>query len=261
VPSQLFPVKYPKYNIDGVEADYFYKLSYEAEVNNNSFKLWIKDFEWENDRQREVLKSYILHNASKTPYSFYGRDCEVREVPSKEARAFEVENCFYGKRGASLNLGLYLKKAKYDLPEGTLLMIYTFGLNFFAKKEGVIEIIRVGTRKFSHVSGGSTKLLKYFLDNYKTMKIGEKTINVSQLKFYSDYDHNLGSSMDALGFEFLGYSKGGFMNYWTETKTLKHREPMRHKWVMEQMSLGKCLAIPNAGTKNYVLNVNEVKIV
>jgi hypothetical protein len=106
VPSQLFPVKYPKYNIDGVTADFFYKLSYEAEVNNNSFKLWIKDFEWENERQREVLKSYILHNANKTPYAFYARDCEIREVPSKEARAFEVENCFYGKRGASLNLGL-----------------------------------------------------------------------------------------------------------------------------------------------------------
>jgi hypothetical protein len=254
IPTRLYPISYSRFNINGVSGDYFYKLSIEAE-NNNSFKLWIKDFEWDNSRQKEVLKSYILHAGDKTPNKFYARDCEIRVVPSKEARAFEVDNCFYGKRGASLNLGLYLKKEKNGVSTDTLLMLYTFGMNFFAKKEGIIEIIRVGTKKFSHIVGGSSKLLKHFLSNYKTIIIGKKTVKVTQIKFYSDYDHNLGSSMDALGFEFLGYTKGGFMNYWVETNTVKHREPMRHKWVMEQMRLGKCLAIPNAGTKNYMLNI------
>ena len=61
--------------------------------------------------------------------------------------------------------------------------------------------------------------------------------------------------MDSLGFKFEGYSKGGFMNLWLETGKVKNREPMRHKWVMEQMSLGNVLAIPNAGVKNYILTV------
>lgn len=255
VPSLQFPISYPKYNIEGVESDFFYKLSREAE-SNNSFKLWIKDYEWENEKKREILKSYILHAVNKTPYKFYGRDCEVKEIKSKEGRAFEVENCFYGKRGASLSLGLVLKKEKHGLPAGTLLMLYTFGKNFFGKDNDTIEIIRVGTRKFSHVVGGSSKLLKYFLNNYKSIQIGKHLIKVKKIKFYSDYDHNLGSSMDSLGFEFAGYSKGGFMNYWLETGNVKHREPMRHKWVMEQMSNGNCLAIPNAGTKNYIMNVD-----
>ena len=254
IPSKEFPIAYPKYNIEGVDSNYFFKLSQEAE-NNNSFKLWIKDFEWGNERQKEVLKSYILHAANKTPNKINARDCEVREVEGKIARQFELENCFYGKRGASLNLGLYLKKDVGDLPKGTLVMLYTFGKNFFAKSENIIEIIRVGTLKFTIVNGGSSKLLKYFINNYKQMTIGKNVIDVKQLKFYSDYDHNIGNSMHGFGFDFVGYSKGGFMNYWVEEGVAKQREPMKHKWVMEQMSLGKCLAIPNAGVKVFVLNL------
>lgn len=259
VPSINYPIAYPKYGIEGVDKNYFFNLSYEAENKNNSFKLWIKDFEWENPRQKEVLKSYILHAADKTPIKIYARDCEIREVDSKTARRFEDENCFYGKRGASLNLGLYTKKEKHGIPAGTLVMLYTFGKNFFGKNDEYIEIIRVGTKKFCHVVGGSSKLLKHFINNYKTIQIGKKTVNVKYIKFYSDYDHNIGNSMDALGFKFTGYSKGGFVNLWLETGKVKNREPMRHKWVMEQMRLGKCLAIPNAGVKNYILNVNELK--
>ena len=78
-------------------SDYFYKLSYQAEHENNSFKLWIKDFEWENPRQKDVLKSYILYAANKITNKIFARDCEIKIVSPKEAREFELENCFYGK--------------------------------------------------------------------------------------------------------------------------------------------------------------------
>jgi len=256
VPSLDYPIGYLKMNINGVDKNYFYNKSVEAE-ENNSFKLWIKDFEWRDEKKREVLKSYILHAADKTPNKYYARECEVKEVDVKEGSKFEEENCFYGKRGASLRLGLYSKKEKNGVPAGTLLMLYTFGKNFFGKKDNIIEIIRVGTLKFSQVIGGSSKLLKYFIDNYKVMTIGKNEVEVKQLKFYSDYDHNIGNSMDSLGFEFKGYSKGGFMNYWVESGEVKNREPMRHKWIMEQMQNGKCYAIPNAGVKTYILNLNS----
>jgi len=251
--SKQYPESYPKMGIKGVSKDYFFLLSKQAE-DNNSFRLWIKDFEWCNERQKEVLKSYILHAAYKTPHNWYARECEVKVVPTKEAREFEAEHCFYGKRGASLNLGLYSKKEKNDIPAGTLIMLYTFGKNFFGKKEGVIEVIRVGTRKFSYVNGGSSKLFKHFLNNYKTIQIGNKEIKVEQIKFYSDYDHNIGNSMDQLGFEFDGYSGCGFMNFWIEEGVAKQRQPMKHKWVMEQMRLGKVLSIPNAGIKRFICN-------
>lgn len=257
VPSIQFPISYPKFGIEGVDKNYFFDKSYQAEHEENSFKFWIKDFEWNNIRQKEVLKSYILHAAEKTPNKFYARDCEVEIIETKEARKFEEDNCFYGKRGASLNLGLRLKKEKNGLPAGTLMMLYTFGKNYFGKTDNIIEILRVGTRKFSRVVGGASKLLKYFVNNYKFLQIGKKLIEVKHLKFYSDYDHNLGESLDKVGFDFVGYSKGGFLNYWVETGIVKHREPMKHKWVMEQMKEGKCLAIPNAGVKTFIMNMNQ----
>jgi hypothetical protein len=255
VPSLQYPMAYHNFNIEGVDKDYFFKLSYKAENENNSFKLWVKDYEWENLNKKEVLKSYILYAANKIQKRWYARECEIRVVDSKDGSDFELENCFYGKRGATLRLGLYSKKEKYGIPIGSLLMIYTFGKNFFAKKDGIIEVIRVGTMKYCQVIGGASKLLNHFLKNYKTLKIGKETVKVKQLKFYSDYDHNIGGSMDNLGFEFQGYSGGGFMNYWVEEKVVKHRQPMKHKWVMEQKMLGKCFAIPNSGVKIYILNV------
>ena len=50
-------------------------------------------------------------------------------------------------------------------------MIYTFGKNFFGK-DNSIEVLRVGTKKFSNVVGGASKLLKYFINNYPTLKMG-----------------------------------------------------------------------------------------
>lgn len=256
VPSRLYPISYPKFGIEGYGMDYFFKESYKAEHENNSFKCWVKDYEWNDDRKREVLKSYFLYAAGKVKEKYYARECEVREVSTKEGRQFESENCFYGKRGASLSLGLYTKKEKNGVPKGTLIMIYTFGKNFFGKDDS-IEILRVGTKKFAHVTGGASKLLKHFINNYKTLRIGKNDVPVEKLKFYSDYDHNMGGSMESLGFEFVNYSKGGFMNYWLETGEVKGRQPAKHKWVMEQMKEGKVLAIPNAGVKTFVLNINK----
>lgn len=256
VSSLEFPISYPKYNLKGVDKNYFYIRSRKAE-DNNSFKYWIKDFEWNDLRKRDIIKSQIIHAYGTTSNKFYARECEVREVSTKEGRAFETENCFYGKRGASLSLGLYLKKNKNDFKKDTLLMIYTFGKNFFGKTDSIIEVIRVGTLKYSYVVGGASKLLKYFVNNYKTMQIGKHEIEVKKLKFYSDYDHNIGNSMDALGFYFHSYSGGGFMNYWLETGEVKHREPMRHKWVMSEIATGRCLSIPNSGTKTYILDTTK----
>jgi hypothetical protein len=236
------------YSLNDIDKKYFYSLSVEAE-KNNSFKCWIKDFEWDNLNQKDILKSYILHAANKTINKIYARDCIVKIIDNKTARSFEKENCFYGKRGASLNLGLILKKDKCDLKAGSLIMLYTFGHNFFAKKDGVIEVIRVGTLKYHSVTGGSSKLFNHFLQNYKTIQIGKKLINVKEIKFYSDYDHNLGNSLSNLNFEFIGYSKGGIMNYWVKENIIKHRQPMKHNEIKEKITKNEILVIPNSGVK------------
>lgn len=258
VSSLDFPIEYPKYDIKGVDKDYFYKKSREAE-ENNSFKMWIKDFEWNDDRKRPILKSQILHAYGITPNKFYARECIIKSVNTKEGRAFEVSNCFYGKRGASLSLGLYLNKNKNGLKKGTLLMLYTFGMNFFGKNKNMLEVLRVGTLKKSYVIGGASKLLKHFVQNYEIVKVGGRDVKVETLKFYSDYDHNLGGSMSEVGFKFHSYSKGGFMNYWKKSGEVRHRQPMQHKWVMDQIKQKEAFSIPNAGVKTFLLDIKEYK--
>ena len=257
VVSTDFPIAYPKYGIEGVDSRYFFNKSFQAE-QNNSFILWVKDFEWNHPRKREVLKSYILHAAQKTPNKWYARNCYIKEVSPKEGGIFEEEHCFYGRRGASLRLGIYSKKDENGFPADTLLMLYTFGANFFAKNETIIEVIRVGTRKFCQVIGGASKLFKYFIKNYEYLQVGTKLLKVGTIKFYSDYDHNLGNSLELVGFKFKEYSKGGFMNYWIEEGIAKHRQPSKHGWVMKQMAEGKVLAIPNAGVKVFIADRNEI---
>jgi hypothetical protein len=262
VPSRWYPVASVKYKIDGVPGSYFAKQTIEAE-KNGEFICWTKDYEWKDDRKREVLKSYWTYEARKIKTSFYARECEVRIVPTKEARAFESEHCFYGKRGASLNLGLYSKKDKGPVKKGDLLMIYTFGLAFLGGKNNQInsvEVLRVGTIKFCNAIGGASKLLKYFIDNHRKIVIGGKEVLVDDLIFYSDLDHNEGSSMKSLAFKFVSYSNGGFMNLWNpglENEFIKGREPARHKWVMEQTRLGNVISIPNAGVKVFNLNIDQ----
>ena len=258
VTSVKYPMAISSLGLQGVDKRYFFNLSRVAE-ENNSFKLWIKDFEWRDKRKREVLKSNILYIANKIQNRWYARDCEVREVPSYDGLLFEENNCFYGKRGASLRLGLYSKKNKNGYKAGTLLMLYSFGANFFAKKKNVIEVIRVGTLKNCCVVGGSSKLLKYFIKHYKNIRIGNNFIDVKHIKFYSDYDHHLGNSMESVGFKFHNYSNGGFMNLWLgegEYGTIKHREPMRHKKVMEKIAEGKVISVPNAGVKTFIMDID-----
>jgi len=255
--SEDFPITYDRFNIKGVDKEYFYQESLKAE-NNNSFKCWVKDYEWNDDRKREVLKSYFLHATGKTKNKIYARDTELCLVNSKDARQFESENCFYGKRGASLNLGLYLKKDKCNLKKGTLVMIYTFGHNFFGK-DGSIEVLRVGTKRFHCIIGGASKLLKGFVANYDTLHVGKKDVPVDLIKFYTDYDHNKGNSMNEIGFQFRDYSKGGFMNYWIHDNKIKGREPTNHKFVMSEMEKGNVFAVPNAGVKTHVLYAQKYK--
>jgi len=261
VPSRWFPVNSVKYKIEGVSGRYFSDQTIQAE-KNGEFICWTKDYEWRDERKREVLKSYWTYEARKIKTSFYARECEVKVVPTKEAREFESHHCFYGKRGASLNLGLYSKKDKGHVKKGDLLMIYTFGLPFLSGKNNQassVEVIRVGTLKFCNAIGGASKLLKYFIDNHRTIRVGNREVFTQDLVFFSDLDHNEGSSMKSLAFQFVGYSNGGFMNLWypgEENEFIKGREPGNHKWVMDQTRLGKVISIPNAGVKTFNLNID-----
>lgn len=256
VPSELYPMESKSIGIKGVKKDYFYTRSVEA-TDRNSFKYFIKDFEWKNENKREIMKSQFLHMASITPYRFYARDTEVKVFTNREVKEFEIQNCFYGYRASSLNLGLVLKKSKYNIPEGTLLMLMTFGLNFFAKKPDYVEVFRAGTLRKCQVIGGTSKLFKHFIDNYPTITISKKEMQYNRVVYYVDLDHGSGKSVGSMGFNWIRDTKGGFINIDLETNTVSHRKPMKHKEIMKKIEEGSVLSVPNAGVKVYEYIINE----
>lgn len=272
-----------RFGIIGLPHNYFINISKENHKNNIR-TIWIKDFEINENstivdidgnvlenyhRKWEVLKGYVLTAVGKIKNRIYARDCEVREVSNSELRPFLNTNCFYGYRSANKNLGLYLKKDKNGLKKGTLVFVYTFGYNFYGNKNRqdnpFIEIIRVSTLIGTQVIGGASKLLKHFLLEYPVLKINNRDIEVKELKFYVDADHNSGKSLETLGFTFESWDGYGFMNMWTcdydDNQGLKgsaneifHRKPMFHKKIMELMREHKIVSIANSGTIVYSLD-------
>ena len=293
VNSYCFPMDNSKRFGDkckGVEHDYFYNIS-RYNADHNIRVIWVFDFEMEqiNDnvsywsgkkgyhRQWEVIKNTIRTATGRIRHRFRGGDFVVGEVDNKQLRSFLNTNCFYGYRSASINLGLFLKKDKYGFKKGELIMVLTFGFNFYGnKKRGddpFIEIIRASTRIGCQVIGGMSKLLKHFCLNYPEIEVGsgsgKHTIKVNELKFYCDASHNDGRGMSnsALAFRFddWGY---GFMNRYTEdvdADGLKgkkgeifHRKPHYHKLIMKLIGEGKIISIANAGTSVYSITRNEL---
>lgn len=280
---------------NGVYHDYFIDISHKNH-DNGIRTIWIFDFEMEQkntiitdegetienfSRQWEVIKNTICTATGNIDKRIYARDCEVREISNKEARMFLDTNCFYGYRSATITMALFLKKDKCGLKKGTMLMVYSFGANFYGNKKcqdkPKIEIIRVSTKIGCQVIGGMSKCLKHFLLQYPTMKVGDKVIDVDELVFYVDASHNDSRGMQASGlsFNFVSWDCHGFMNYFVEDcyeelerngkkQILKgkkgevfHRKPMFHSAIMRLIGEGKIISVANAGTIVFNMTRNE----
>lgn len=261
-----------RFGIKGIPHDYFINISH---INHDKGirTIWIKDFEMEDckdiygmngelipqyHRKWEVIKSYIRTATGHIKNRIYARDCEVKEVTNKELRPFLNLNCFYGYRSATKNLGLYLKKDKCGFKAGTLLFVYTFGAGFYShNKPGQLEVIRVATVLNTQVIGGASKCLKYFLEKYPIVKVGQNEVMVESLLFYVDADHNSSQSMTTLGFDFVSWDGNGFINVDSETGETFQRKPMIHKQIMQWMAEGRVYSVANAGTIVCTLNKNK----
>ena len=271
----------------GIPKDYFGSLTKEYHEKGKRI-IWVKDYEITEckdiitpegqeikgyRRKWEVLKSYICCATHHIHHRIYARDTEVCEISGAEARSFLEYACFYGFRGASHTFVLKLKKDKEGLKKGTILMLFSVGMNFYGNKNcetnGVkVEVIRVGTLPNYQIIGGSSKLLTYFLEKYPTISVnrqgGYEDVPVKTVVFYVDADHNDSRSLYTLGYDHVGYDILGFHNYAAKDididklKVKKgnvfQRKPQIHKKIMELMSTGHIVAIGTAGTDVFTLD-------
>ena len=108
-------------------------------------------FEYEWNLKKDICKSIISSALGIYENKIYARECEVREVNSKEARVFLEENHLQGFTPSNYRIGLYCNNE--------LVQLLCFGKNRFKNNE--IELLRMCTKLNTQVIGGFSKLLKH----------------------------------------------------------------------------------------------------
>ena len=108
-------------------------------------------FEYEWISKKNICKSIISSVLGIYERKIYARNCEVKEVSSKEVKEFLNANHLQGYVASLYRIGLYFNDE--------LVQLLCFGQNRFKKNE--IELLRFCTKLNTQVIGGFSKLLKY----------------------------------------------------------------------------------------------------
>lgn len=134
-----------------------YHLEKTELAEKNGIKLiHIWEDDWEN--RREIIKSRLC-NVLKIPKNkIYARKCKIEIVDYKQTKKFLDENHLQGFCPFKTSIGLF-----YD---GILVSISTFGKR---KISGSVEeeLLRFANKTSYNITGAFSKLLKYYIDNYK----------------------------------------------------------------------------------------------
>lgn len=192
----------------------------------------ITDYEWKY--KTEIIKSMINSKLNITN-KIYARKCNIVELDSKTARLFFDNNHLNGFIGSSNYIGL-----EYD---NNIVMCMSFGKNRF--NDG-IELHRMASVLNTTVVGGSSKILKYYIEKY----------NVNKIHTYCDFSHSDGSGYKNIGFILKGITQPNY--YWTDGNQIISRYKTRHTTNLKKIvgdiydkSLSERDNMMNAGYKRY----------
>ena len=193
---------------------YHQEKSFLAQENNIQL-IHIFEYEWNDLRQQEILKSLIKSKLNIFKKKIYARQCEIKELDYKTYASFCNENHLQGECGAKIKLGLFYQEE--------LIQIMSFGSPRFTDKYKW-EIIRECSKLGYFILGGKEKLWSYFLKNY----------NPNNCISYCDFSKFNGNSYLKLGFEKLRLNKPGFV-WWDSNKNqIFWRNPYKHKEMKEK---------------------------
>jgi len=150
--------------------------------------------------KKDIVKSIILNKLGKNKI-IYSRKCEIREINNILYRSFTDNNHIQGYINSKIKLGLFYKNE--------LISVMSFGKSKKIINKDNFELLRFCNKLNISVVGGDSKLLNYFISNYKPKEI---TTNV-------DRSINIGKLYKYLGFEFIGKTQP---NYYYIIEGLRH---------------------------------------
>ena len=164
------------------------------------FLLHIWEDDWHN--KKEIVKSIIRNRLSKIDNRIHGRKCQIKQVTTKEEKDFLNNNHIQGWASSQVKLGLF--------HDDKLVSLMTFGWRWTnGKKE--MELIRFCNQINTSVIGASSKLFKYFVDNFEFDRI----VSYSDLSLFD------GKMYSNLGFERISLSEPNY--FWVVDKVRRHR--------------------------------------
>lgn len=213
----------------------------------NLFHIWEDDWGHKTD----IVKSMIINKLGKTPNRIFARKCKIEEVKdNKLVRNFLEENHIQGFVGSKIKLGLFYN--------GELVSLMTFGnlRKSLGQKsqEGSYEMLRFCNKLNFNVIGGASKLLNYFIKNFK----------VNEIISYSDSSRSNGNMYKQLGFSLIHETDPNY--YWVIDGIRKHRFNFRkdklvkegsdpNKTEIQIMTEKGYYRIFDCGNKKWILNI------
>nr|QMP82949.1 MAG: hypothetical protein [Caudoviricetes sp.] len=171
--------------------------------------LHIFENEWLNKTSKQIWKSIISTNLGLNE-KIYARKCEIKEIKDNNLiRIFLNENHLQGYCKSSIKIGLFYNNE--------LVSLMTFGKPRFNKKYEW-ELIRFCNKINFSVVGGSSRLFKYFVNNYHPKDI----ISYCDIRVFS------GEMYESLGFELSHSSKPNYfyikgMKFFSRYSCQKHK--------------------------------------
>lgn len=251
----LFIVEdYTKFNTEMLPKKYVENMHFNW-IKKGFRVIWIKRFEWEDLRKRNVLQSLIMHACGKTKNRTFARKTVAEIIPSKDLREFFENSSFYGYRNASFAVCLRDKKTN------EILMAMSFGHPYYGKNkygEGAVECIRAASKPHTVIVGGMSKLMKFMIEQFGS--------SFKSILFYVDDSHYFSNSMKAIGFDYSHFAGGASHNVWTKTGSMFMRTPALHQEIAFLNKRGEIVAVPDVGnstflfkSENAVGNANSIE--
>ena len=120
---------------------------------------------WEDDwvYKQDIVKDFISAKLGCINKSIYARDCSITTISTKEARQFFETNHLQGYVGSTYKIGLIRNG---EIVSAMLIGCLRKSMGS-APKTDCYEIYRFTSKRGYEVTGGFSKLLKYFERTYK----------------------------------------------------------------------------------------------
>lgn len=193
------------------------KILFDKKYNINILNIWEDD--WNNNVKKDIIIARLKNKLGYAQNKVYARKCIIKNINSCDSKHFLDDNHLMQNRNASIKLGMYYNDE--------LLMVATFNnIN-----EHKYELIRLCTKKNYIIIGGFSKIIQYFINEYKPYKI------ISYIDL--DWSNLNNNSYNKIGFKLIKITKPDY--FWIGNEHIRENRIkfQKHKLVKQGFDKNK----------------------